>query len=130
MSRGGRSNGICIGCREPFRGQPTINQVLAQFVGFLGDPDSILVAHNARFDLNFLAIAMARLGLVCPPHHIFDTLALARALLPGLPTYSLADMGRTLGVAKGAPHRALGDALLVKDVFLTLLRRSSQVIMV
>ncbi len=111
-------------------GQPTIARVLPQFMSFMGGPESIMVAHNARFDLNFLAIAMARLGLACPPHHIFDTLSLARVQLPGLPGYTLADMGRTLRVAKEAPHRALGDALLVKEVFRTLLQRSSQVITV
>ena len=108
------------------RGQPTITQVLPQFMDFLGCPDSVLVAHNARFDLNFLAIAMARLALAFPPHDIFDTLSLARALLPGLPGYTLADLGRALGIAEGAPHRALGDALLVKEVFRTLLGRGAR----
>lgn len=107
------------------RGYPRINDVLPRFVALMGSPDRILVAHNARFDVEFLAIAMARLGLACPPHRIFDTLALARALLPGLPAYTLGDVARALGVAKGSPHRALGDAMLVKEIFLSLLRRTS-----
>jgi len=105
-------------------GCPTIAYVLPQFVTLMGSPDRILVAHNARFDLGFLTIAMARLGLPCPPHRIFDTLALARTLLPGLPGYSLGDVARALGIAKTSPHRALGDALLVKEIFRSLLRRN------
>lgn len=103
-------------------GQPTVEHVLPQFVKFLGDPDTILLAHNAPFDLGFLAMGLIRAAIGYPLHHIFDTLPLARRLGPSLSSYSLEHVAVALNIAKGAPHRALGDARLVKDVFLTLLR--------
>ena len=59
------------------RGQPTVEQVIPQFIEFLGAPDTILLAHNALFDLGFLAMALTRLGIACPPHSVFDTLEMA-----------------------------------------------------
>jgi DNA polymerase-3 subunit epsilon len=105
------------------RGQPTADRVLPQIVECFGAPDTILLAHNAPFDLGFLAMAMIRVGMDHPPHRIFDTLALARLLGPSLPSYSLEHIAVRLKLAKAAPHRALGDARLVKDVFLALLQR-------
>ena len=40
------------------RGKPTISEVLPLFLAFLGDTDTILLAHNASFDLGFLGFAM------------------------------------------------------------------------
>jgi DNA polymerase III epsilon subunit family exonuclease len=40
------------------RGQSTVEQVLPRFIEFLGPCDTILLAHNAPFDLGFLAIAL------------------------------------------------------------------------
>ena len=63
-------------------GKPTIEHVLPQFVEFLGNSDTILLAHNAPFDLGFLAMAHTRLGIAYPPHYVFDTLEMARRLIP------------------------------------------------
>jgi DNA polymerase III epsilon subunit family exonuclease len=60
------------------RGKPTIEHVLPQFIEFLGLPDTILLAHNAPFDLGFLAMALTRLCISCPPYYLFDTLGMAR----------------------------------------------------
>jgi DNA polymerase III epsilon subunit family exonuclease len=54
------------------RRKPTIEHVLPQFIEFLGESDTILLAHNAPFDLSFLAMALIRLGIAYPPHHVFD----------------------------------------------------------
>jgi DNA polymerase III epsilon subunit len=103
------------------RGQPTVEQVIPQFIEFLGESDTILLAHNAPFDLGFLAMALIRLGIACPPHDVFDTLAMARRLYPTLPSHSLEHVATRLKVANKADHRALSDARLVRDVFLELL---------
>src|ERR1700752_4632657 len=67
------------------RGQPTLEQVIPQFIEFLGHRATILLAHNAPFDLGFLAMALTRLGIAYPPHYIFDTLDMARQLYPTWP---------------------------------------------
>ena len=36
------------------RGMPTVSEVLPAFLGFLGGPDTVLMAHNASFDIGFL----------------------------------------------------------------------------
>jgi DNA polymerase III subunit epsilon len=104
------------------RGQRSIEHVLPGFIEFLGTPDTILLAHNAPFDLGFLAMALARLGMPYPPHRFIDTLDLARRLYPTWPSHSLENLAPRLNVANGAEHRALPDAVLVKDVFVALLR--------
>jgi hypothetical protein len=43
---------------------------------FLGSPDTILLAHNATFDLGFLGVALTKLGQAFPPHAVVDTLDL------------------------------------------------------
>jgi hypothetical protein len=55
-------------------GKPTIEHVLPQFIKFLGHRDTILLAHNALFDLSFLAMALTRLGITFPPHNVFLTM--------------------------------------------------------
>jgi DNA polymerase III epsilon subunit family exonuclease len=109
------------------RGQPTVEQVISQFIEFLGAPDTILLAHKALFDLGFLAMSRIRLGIPCPPHYVFDTLEMTRRLYPTWPSHSLEHVASRLKVAYRAEHRALSDARLVKDVFLELLRRTPTV---
>ena len=109
------------------RGKPTVEQVMARFIEFLGESDTLLLAHNAPFDLSFLAMALIRLGIAFPPHRLFDTLDLARQLFPLWPSHSLEHLALRLKVANGAEHRALSDARLVKDVFLAMLRRTPTV---
>jgi DNA polymerase III subunit epsilon len=104
------------------RGQPTIEHVLPRFIEFLGDSDTILLAHNAAFDLGFLAMALTRLGMGFPPHDLFDTLDLARRLFPTWFSHSLEKVAVALKVANGPQHRALSDARSVKEVFLAMLQ--------
>jgi DNA polymerase III subunit epsilon len=103
------------------RGKPTIEHVLPQFIEFLGHHDTILLAHNAPFDLGFLAMALTRLRITYPPHYLLDTLDMARRLYPAWPSHSLEYVATRLKVAKRAEHRALSDARLVKDIFLAVL---------
>jgi DNA polymerase III epsilon subunit len=103
------------------RRKPTIEHVLPQFIEFLGESDTILLAHNAPFDLSFLAMALTRLGLAYPLPSLFDTLEMARRLYPTWHSHSLENVATRLKVANKAEHRALSDARLVKDIFLATL---------
>jgi DNA polymerase III epsilon subunit family exonuclease len=104
------------------RGKPTIEHVLPQFIEFLGHRDTVLHAHNAPFDLSFLAMSLTRLSLAYPPHNVFDTLDMACRLYPTWPSHSLEHVAMRLNVANGAEHRALSDARLVKEIFLAMLK--------
>jgi DNA polymerase III epsilon subunit len=106
------------------RRKPTIEHVLPQFIEFLGESDTILLAHHAPFDLSFLAMALTRLGLAYPLHSLFDTLEMARRLYPIWHSHRLENVAARLKSANRAEHRALSDARLVKDVFLAMLRRT------
>jgi DNA polymerase-3 subunit epsilon len=109
------------------RGQPSIEPVLPQFIEFLGESATILLAHNGPFDLGFLAMTLTRLGIAYPPHYVFDTLDIARRFYPTWPRHSLEHVASRLKVANRAEHRALSDALLVKEVFLAMLRHTPTV---
>jgi DNA polymerase III subunit epsilon len=104
------------------RGKPTIEHVLPEFIKFLGHHETILLAHNAPFDLGFLAMALTRLRITYPPHYLLDTLDMARRLYPAWPSHSLEYVATRLKVANRAEHRALSDARLVKDIFLAVLQ--------
>ena len=104
-------------------GRPPIAQGLKAFLDFLGDGETVLLAHNARFDVGFIAAACARCDVPATDHAVVDTLALARHCLPGLVAYSLDVVGRACRVQHGGGHRALGDARAVRSIFLHLAER-------
>ena len=83
------------------RGKPTIEHVLLEFIEFLGEVDTILLAHNALLDLGFLAMGLTRLGSAFPPHYLFDTLDMTRRLYPTWPSRC-----NTLGRAHSSLSRA------------------------
>ena len=66
------------------RGQPPIEDVLPEFVEFLGDPETILLAHNASFDVGFLSAAFSRCKAIFPEHPVTEG-QLRRVLASGNP---------------------------------------------
>lgn len=102
------------------QGQPLPEEVYPALRDFIGG--STLVAHNASFDLAFLAHELARLGMSLPNRHIC-TLRLARRRLPELPNHRLETVYRHLfGELPDGNwrHRALDDARLTARVWLAL----------
>lgn len=107
--------------------QPLFSQVAQQVQTLLAG--SVLVAHNAAFDLSFLAGEWRRLRW--PPRLGFtvDTLLLARRLY-AFRHNNLADVARSLRVRIDREHRAMGDAwttLRVLQVMLADLNRQGSV---
>ncbi|MBM3259331.1 MAG: 3'-5' exonuclease [Candidatus Sericytochromatia bacterium] len=96
------------------------DRVLPDFRRWLGDGRTPMLAHNAVFDLDFLGPAMARMGLDLPAAPVFDTLEMARALLPDLVNHKLVTVGQALGLDSDVLHRADADGALLKDIFLAL----------
>jgi DNA polymerase-3 subunit alpha (Gram-positive type) len=103
------------------QGKPPIEDALSKFVQFLGDSDTILMAHNASFDIGFVSIAMGRCGMTLPANPVVDTLGLSRWRLPRLRNHRLETIARHLRISDSTEHRALGDALVVQSAFLKLL---------
>src|SRR5438309_466786 len=94
---------------------PLPEQVLAQVVDFVGD--SAVVAHSGTFDLSFLIDGQPGAG-----YELFDTLDLARIMLPMAPSHSLPHLSRQLGLTHADPHRALSDADAARQLFRYLWR--------
>jgi DNA polymerase-3 subunit epsilon len=99
--------------------QPRIDTVFPQFHAFVSS--SVLIAHNADFDLSFLNFDARRLFSAPLLNPFLCTLKLARRLLPGLRSRSLDVVAAHLGVSCFNRHRALGDARITAEVFLILL---------
>ena len=93
-------------------GAPPVAAVLPGLLAFARG--SVLVAHNAPFDLRFLTAACAGMGLLWPGFEVLDTVRLARHLMAtpaGGPGPEAGDAGRVLrhagaAVAPGARRRA------------------------
>lgn len=90
---------------------PNVSEVMLQLVDFVGD--SGVVAHSGNFDLSFLPDGEA----TDTTYELFDTLDLARILLPMAPSHSLPHLCRQLGLEHQHPHRALADAQAAYQLF-------------
>ncbi|MCV7313020.1 DEDD exonuclease domain-containing protein [Mycobacterium paraffinicum] len=105
---------------------PTIDAVLPMFLEFAGlDHGTVLVAHNAGFDVGFLRAAAARCDIPWPRPQVLCTVRLARRVLSReeAPTVRLAALARLFAVATQPTHRALDDARATVDVLHALIER-------
>lgn len=104
------------------RDAPRIVSVLPDFLEFCGE-DSILVAHNAPFDIAFIGCELERAGLTFGENLIFDTVDIFHRLCPGMESYSLLSLAEFHGIAQKQEHRALADATLVYELVRRAIRK-------
>ncbi|CAN5574632.1 hypothetical protein BH18ACI1_BH18ACI1_24860 [soil metagenome] len=99
---------------------PKFSEVAADFLDFIGD--SVLVAHNAHFDLRFLNHEIGRMFAeyrVANPH--LCTVKLSRKLLPHIENHRLNTVADYYSVALVNHHRAACDAFATAHIFFNLL---------
>ncbi len=117
-----RVNGIS---QDMVASAPVADIVMPQFLKFLGK--SNVVGHNVKFDLGFLMHELLRLNLNLKKGlRAHDTMQMARRTLPGLASYSLANVARCLNIITIQQHRAMADVHLTFEVFNRLVTRAKQ----
>lgn len=103
---------------------PSVGEILPTLLEFIGD--SVVVAHNARFDVGFVNAALLRNDREPLTNRVLDTVALARRVLRGsVPDCKLATLAKWLRLPHQPSHRALDDALATADLLHVLIERSS-----
>ena len=98
--------------------KPKIEEVLPKFVDFIGD--SVLVAHNADFDMGFMKQKCREQNIEFKNISV-DTLTLARILLPNMKRFRLNLIAKELGIPLLNHHRAVDDAEATAHIFIKFL---------
>ncbi len=99
------------------QGKPPIIEVLPAFAHFVGD--SVLVAHNAAFDMKFIALKEDECG-VSLTNPVLDTVLLSAWLHDHTHKHTLDDLAKRFGIIINARHSALGDSQATAEVFIRL----------
>jgi len=101
---------------------PPIENCLYEFLEFISD--TVIVAHNAHFDMNFLNAECENAGFQITKNKVIDTLPFSRSVCPGLPKYKLDSLAEHFKINPGSSHRALDDAITCMGVFNNLIEIS------
>lgn len=103
---------------EMVKGQPSIDNVLPAFHQFA--QDTVLVAHNAAFDMRCLQVKEKLTGVVFD-HPVLDTLLLSAVVHPNQASHRLEAITERFNINILGRHTALGDAMATAEVFLRLI---------
>lgn len=101
---------------------PLFDEIAADVWAFL--ENNIFVAHNVNFDYSFLKHQLKHSGYNLDVKKLC-TVRLGRKVFPGLPSYSLGNLCRSLGISISNRHRASGDAAATVTLFEKLLEHDT-----
>ncbi len=92
---------------------PFFRNIARELLAFIDS--SVIVAHNAKFDLSFLRTELSSLRLNLPDQHVIDTLQIARRYY-NFPSNNLGQIARFIGIPIETEHRALADVMITRDL--------------
>jgi DNA polymerase III epsilon subunit family exonuclease len=101
---------------EQIIGYPGFADTYNAFITFSGD--AVLIAHNASFDVRFMAAEIERNGLPPLPNPTINSLTLFRRWFPDAETHKLGRLAEQLHIPVAVEHRAEDDSktlLLILD---------------
>ncbi len=104
--------------QDMVRGKCRIAEVLPAFHAFA--QDTVLVAHNAAFDMRFLQLKEAATGVVFH-QPVLDTLLLSALVHPNQASHRLEAIAERFNITVLGRHTALGDAIVTAEVLLRLI---------
>ena len=105
---------------EMVKDAETIDKVFPKLLEFI--KGTVLVAHNAKFDIGFLKYVAKDLGYDFDFTYI-DTLSLAKDIFPHFKKYKLGKIADELGIKVEVAHRALDDVDTTVKVFNVMLEK-------
>lgn len=103
---------------------PDVEEVLREFREWIGD--SVLVAHNASFDIGFLNAGLKKIGFEKVTNPVIDTLELARFLYPELKNHRLNTLCKKFDIELTQHHRAIYDAEATGHLLMRLLKDAQE----
>ncbi|WP_374721848.1 PolC-type DNA polymerase III [Peribacillus tepidiphilus] len=106
------------------RDAPEVEEVLRKFKEWVGD--SILVAHNASFDMGFLNVGYRKIGFEKADNPVIDTLELGRFLYPELKNHRLNTLAKRFDIELTQHHRAIYDAEATGYLLIKMLKDANE----
>lgn len=105
---------------------PSIHEVLPKFFEWCGPvEETVLIAHNAPFDISFLKAASLKTEWAWPEFIILDTVKIARRTISKdeVLNYKLSTLAQFFQTQVQPTHRALDDAQTTVEIFHRLIER-------
>jgi DNA polymerase-3 subunit epsilon len=99
---------------EMVKDAPTFDQVAGKIVEIISN--SIVICHNASFDMGFLSTELKACGRKMPQIKIIDTLKIARERF-NFNSNALGNIAVNLGIKSKDQHRALADVHTTYEIF-------------
>ena len=100
---------------EEVKNEPAFADIYPEFLEFISG--SVLIAHNAKFDISFVKAEATRAGRELPANKVIDSLALFRKWYPKSSSHSVAAVAKHAAVRTDTLHRAAADSMYVFLIF-------------